>query len=153
MRELQSVIQSLVTLTEADNIVPDRCTVTGEVRGFDHPLALQKLGEIEAVMQHAAAAEGCTVEFTSEVFCQAYRVDPAGEAAQLFFGACARAGLEPRMTVTYGGSDNNHFFHHGVRGVVVACGMNNCHSCGEYRSAADLTAAAKLVETLILSRD
>ena len=40
----------------ADNIVPDRCTVTGEVRGFDHPLALQKLGEIEAVMQHAAAA-------------------------------------------------------------------------------------------------
>ena len=50
-------------------------------------------------------------------------------------------------------TDNNHFFHHGVRGVVVACGMNNCHSCGEYSSAADLTAAAKLVETLILSRD
>ena len=37
--------------------------------------------EIEAVMQRAAAAEGCTVEFTSEVFCQAYRVVPAGEAA------------------------------------------------------------------------
>lgn len=79
----------------ADNIVPDRCTVTGEVRGFDHPFALQKLGEIEAVMQRAAAAEGCTVEFTSEVFCQAYRVDPAGEAAQLFFRC-----LRPRRART-----------------------------------------------------
>ena len=133
----------------ADNIVPDRCTVTGEVRGFDHPLALQKLGEIEAVMQHAAAAEGCTVEFTSEVFCQAYRVDPAGEAAQLFFGACARAGLEPRMTVTYGGSDNNHFCLHGLQGLVVAPGMNSCHSCQEYTSVDELTRAAKLAEALI----
>lgn len=133
----------------ADNIVPDRCTVTGEVRGFDHPFALQKLGEIEAVMQHAAAAEGCTVEFTSEVFCQAYRVDPAGEAAQLFFGACARAGLEPRMTVTYGGSDNNHFCLHGLQGLVVAPGMNSCHSCQEYTSVDELTRAAKLAEALI----
>ena len=123
--------------------------VTGEVRGFDHPLALQKLGEIEAVMQHAAAAEGCTVEFTSEVFCQAYRVDPAGEAAQLFFGACARAGLEPRMTVTYGGSDNNHFCLHGLQGLVVAPGMNSCHSCQEYTSVDELTRAAKLAEALI----
>ncbi len=133
----------------ADNIVPDRCTVTGEVRGFDHPLALQKLGKIEAVMQRAAAAEGCTVEFTSEVFCQAYRVDPAGEAAQLFFGACARAGLEPRMTVTYGGSDNNHFCLHGLQGLVVAPGMNSCHSCQEYTSVDELTRAAKLAEALI----
>ena len=133
----------------ADNIVPDRCTVTGEVRGFDHPFALQKLGEIEAVMQRAAAAEGCTVEFTSEVFCQAYRVDPAGEAAQLFFGACARAGLEPRMTVTYGGSDNNHFCLHGLQGLVVAPGMNSCHSCQEYTSVDELTRAAKLAEALI----
>ena len=133
----------------ADNIVPDRCTVTGEVRGFDHPFALQKLGEIEAVMQRAAAAEGCTVEFTSEVFCQAYRVNPAGEAAQLFFGACARAGLEPRMTVTYGGSDNNHFCLHGLQGLVVAPGMNSCHSCQEYTSVDELTRAAKLAEALI----
>ena len=100
-------------------------------------------------MQRAAAAEGCTVEFTSEVFCQAYRVDPAGEAAQLFFGACARAGLEPRMTMTYGGSDNNHFCLHGLQGLVVAPGMNSCHSCQEYTSVDELTRAAKLAEALI----
>ena len=73
----------------------------------------------------------------------------AGEAAQLFFGACARAGLEPRMTVTYGGSDNNHFCLHGLQGLVVAPGMNSCHSCQEYTSVDELTRAAKLAEALI----
>ena len=75
--------------------------------------------------------------------------EAAGEAAQLFFGACARAGLEPRMTVTYGGSDNNHFCLHGLQGLVVAPGMNSCHSCQEYTSVDELTRAAKLAEALI----
>lgn len=79
----------------ADNIVPDRCTVTGEVRGFDHPFALQKLGEIEAVMQRAAAAEGCTVEFTSEVFCQAYRVDRRARRRSCFSVPAPAQGSNP----------------------------------------------------------
>ena len=53
------------------------------------------------------------------------------------------------MTVTYGGSDNNHFCLHGLQGLVVAPGMNSCHSCQEYTSVDELTRAAKLAEALI----
>ena len=53
------------------------------------------------------------------------------------------------MTVTYGGSDNNHFCLHGLQGLVVAPGMNSCHSCQEYTSVDELTRATKLAEALI----
>ena len=96
---------------------------------------------------------GAAVDFEDKALCRAYLVDKNEPVVRRFEAACKTLGVEPELVSTYGGSDNNHFFHHGVRGVVVACGMNNCHSCGEYSSAADLTAAAKLVETLILSRD
>ena len=38
-------------------------------------------------------------------------------------------------------------------GTVVASGMNNCHGCGEYSRLSDLTAAAKLAQALMQSRE
>ena len=59
-------------------------------------------------------------------------------------------GFAPECAwVTYGGSDNNHFCLHGLQGLVVAPGMNSCHSCQEYTSVDELTRAAKLAEALI----
>ena len=136
----------------ADNIVPAACTVTGEARGFDHAHVLRKLDEMHTVFTQAAERFGCQCAFTSETLCHAYRVDPDGEAARLFQDACRAAGLESRLTVTYGGSDNNHFCLHGLQGLVVAPGMNSCHSCQEYTSADELTRAARLAEALILAR-
>ena len=141
-----------VTGGTADNIVPETCTVTGEVRSFDHAQALRKLDELHLIFAQAAERFGCQCAFTSEIFCRAYRVDPDGEAARLFQDACRAAGLEGRLTVTYGGSDNNHFCLHGLQGLVVAPGMNSCHSCQEYTSADELTRAARLAEALILAR-
>ena len=133
----------------ADNIVPETCAVTGEVRGFDHPLVLRKLEEIEEIVRQAAERYGCAARFVTETLCQAYRTEPDGPAARRFRAACAQAGLESSLTVTYGGSDNNHFAQHGLSGLVVAPGMNACHSCQEYTSADELTRAARLAEALI----
>ena len=141
-----------VTGGAADNIVPAACTVTGEARGFDHAHVMQKLDELQTIFTQSAERFGCQCAFTSETLCRAYRVDPDGEAARLFQDACCAAGLESRLTVTYGGSDNNHFCLHGLQGLVVAPGMNSCHSCQEYTSADELTRAARLAEALILAR-
>ena len=122
------------------------------MRGFDHPLVLQKLAEIEEAVRQAAGHFGCAARFTTETLCQAFKADPEGLAAQRFRAACAAAGLESSLTVTYGGSDNNHFCQHGLTGLVVAPGMNACHSCQEYTSADELTRAARLAEALIVSR-
>ena len=141
-----------ITGGTADNIVPETCALTGEARGFDHPLVLRKLAEIEQTIRQAASRFGCAVRFTTETLCQAFRADPEGQAAQRFRAACASVGLESSLTVTYGGSDNNHFCLHGLTGLVVAPGMNSCHSCQEYTSADELTRAARIAEALIVSR-
>ncbi len=137
----------------ADNVVPETCVVTGEVRSFDDASARAQLAVVRKAIEQGAEQLGAAVDFEDKALCRAYLVDKNEPVVRRFEAACKTLGVEPELVSTYGGSDNNHFFHHGVRGVVVACGMNNCHSCGEYSSAADLTAAAKLVETLILSCD
>ena len=82
----------------------------------------------------------------------AYRVDPESLVANRFKKACTSVELKDELYITYGGSDNNHFCLHGLTGLVVAPGMNSCHSCQEYTSADELTRAARIAEALIVSR-
>lgn len=142
-----------ITGGSADNVVPERCCVTGEVRSFDDGSARARLAEIEATVQRAAQAVGAAVEFSTETLCRAYRVEPEHPVAERFQKVCSGLGLSGELTVTYGGSDNNHFFHHGIHGLVVASGMNDCHSVHEYTSQPELERAAQLVEGLILSKE
>ena len=135
----------------ADNVVPEYCTITGEVRGFNDAVVREQLAGIEAIVKEAARDVGAEVGFTTETLCLAYRVDESEPVTERFLEACADASIESSLVSTYGGSDNNHFFHHGIRGLVVASGMNNCHSCGEYTSISELEKAARLVLALVLS--
>lgn len=135
----------------AANVVPDRCTVTGEIRSFRDASAQAVLAQLRETMERAAADHGAAVTVTSEVLCRAYRTDPDGPAAARFRAACAAVGLTPTLTETYGGSDNNHFAQHGISGLVVASGMEDCHSCREHTSVQELERAARLAEALILS--
>lgn len=135
----------------ADNVVPAFCRVTGEVRGFDNASVQRQLSEIEKRMQEAVLPDGIRLEFTTNVLCLAYSVPKEDPVAVRFQNACLEAKLSPELIITYGGSDNNHFYHHGIRGLVVASGMNNCHSCKEYSYVEEITRAAVLAERLILS--
>ena len=135
----------------ATNVVPETCIVTGEVRSFHNESALRKLDEIKETCKEAALLAGASVDFKTETLCLAYRVDPSSRVVSRFTKACDSLHLEPNLISTYGGSDNNHFFHHGITGLVVACGMNDCHSCKEYTSVPDLMKAARLAEALILA--
>lgn len=138
---------------EADNVVPSDCEITGEVRGFDNDTVFAQLDAIGRIVDNIAKETGSTVSFSTNPLCLAYRVDPASPVADRFKAACASVGLKDRLLITYGGSDNNHFFPHGLNGLVVASGMDNCHGCKEYSNLSDLVAAAKLTEALMLSRD
>ena len=101
--------------------------------------------------KEAALSAGASVDFKTETLCLAYRVEPSSRVVSRFTKACDSLHLEPNLISTYGGSDNNHFFHHDITGLVVACGMNDCHSCKEYTSVPDLMKAARLAEALILA--
>ena len=54
-----------------------------------------------------------------------------------------------KLISTFGGSDNNNFAKHGIEGIVIACGMNNVHSCGEYTSINDLIKSTEIIFKLM----
>ena len=62
--------------------------------------------------------------------------------------ACKELGLPGDLEETFGGSDNNHFVSHGIRGIVVANAMNEVHTTKEYTSKDELARAAELTLNL-----
>ncbi len=137
----------------ATNIVPDSCTVTGEIRAMHHQDALDRLNEIHSEFVEQAQAVDAKLEFTHNTHIVGYRVDENAPVAQRFNRACAAVGVEPRFTDTYGGSDCNILAAHGVQGLVVATAMNNCHSVDEYTTVEELCKAAQLVQALMENRN
>ena len=137
----------------ADNIVPDRCTLTGEIRSFSDKEAHAQFDEICNIMKGAAKDYGAAVAIQGTANCTAYRTNPVHSAVQRFESACSRLNLKVDLGKTFGGSDNNHLALHGINGIVVATAMNNCHSCAEYTTEQELVNAANLALALMLSED
>ena len=133
----------------ASNIVPDRCSFTGEIRSFSDGEARRLLEEMRETMERAAAENGASVRLESVSECTAYCTDRSHPVVKRFEDACGALGLPVRLCQTFGGSDNNHFATHGITGIVVANAMNNCHSCGEYTSEEELERAANLALRLM----
>lgn len=133
----------------ARNIVPDSVDITGEVRSLEHEKALiqaeriRQIFEAEANKLGGSAVTEITVEF------KAYRIGKDEYVVTHFQEACQELGLSGELEETFGGSDNNHFTAHGIRGIVVANAMNEVHTTKEYTSIADLVKCTELVLKLI----
>jgi len=137
----------------ATNVVAENTVFTGEVRSFDDTLAQNKLNEITDIINTVAASYGAEVKIESEICVKAYYVDEAHPVTARFAKACEEIGVKPEIVETYGGSDNNQFFPMGINGLVVSCGMNNCHSCNEYTTVGHLEKSAELALALMRSKD
>lgn len=137
----------------ADNIVPDRCTLTGEIRSYSDPKAMGLLDDVKRTIQKAAQDHGATAQVRHTVNVTAYRTDPGSAVIRRFRSACQSLGLPGRLRPTFGGSDNNCLAQYGIQGIVVANAMNDCHSTSEYTTVAELERAAELALTLMLSKE
>ena len=132
---------------EANNIVPEKCIVKGEVRSLDHEKALAVIKQIrEMFAEHAGNAE---IDFRVEPHLTAYRVPKDHPVVRRFQRACEKLGLPGSLTGTLGGSDNNILMLHGLTGIVLSCGMQNPHSTGEFTCVDDLVKGAELVAELL----
>ena len=132
---------------EANNIVPEKCIVKGEVRSLDHEKAMSVIEQIrQTFMDHAGDT---AVEFIVDPHLTAYRIQEDHPVVRRFKRACEKLGLPGSTTVTLGGSDNNILLLHGLTGIVLSCGMRNVHSTREYTCVDDLVKGAGLVAELL----
>ena len=133
------------------NIVPAECRITGEVRSMNHEKALAQADRIKQTFEKKAAQAGGHIKMTVTEEVHAYCTDKSAKVVQHFLHACEATGIEGKVQETYGGSDNNNYMLHGISGIVVACAMDNVHSCEEYTVQDELVKSAKLAVEIIRS--
>lgn len=135
----------------ARNIVPENCILLGEVRSLVHEKALSVTDEIKKVFEIVASEYKGQLEFETSFGCISYEVKQEEEVVLSFVKACNELGLEYQFTETFGGSDNNNFMLHGIKGIVLACGMNEVHSTKEYTTIDELIKITNIVMQLMTS--
>ncbi len=137
---------------KATNIVPERCSLRGEVRSYSHEQALEEMKKIEGIFQEEAEKAGgsCEVQFTVPL--QAYRVPETHSCVKRFRRVCEELGLPVRLVPTFGGSDQSNLALHGVQGLVLASAMEQVHSCEEYTTVSGLETVAEIVKGLMQER-
>ncbi|MDO5548732.1 MAG: M20/M25/M40 family metallo-hydrolase [Eubacteriales bacterium] len=137
----------------ANNIVPDSCCFTGEIRSYTDSHAVDLLHQIKQIAQNAAEQFGASVDVQGNRHVTAYQVASDAPVVARYRHACEQLGLNPTLCSTFGGSDNNHLVLHGIQGIVPATAMFQCHTCHEYTTISDLTTAAKLAYSLMTSKE
>jgi tripeptide aminopeptidase len=131
------------------NIIPDLCTICGEIRSMDHRKAMEQMTKIQSVFSEETVKDSGTVSFDVTEELTAYAIDRNEPVVRAFEEACGAVGVTPELISTFGGSDNNHFVAHGIRGIVTACAMNDVHTTAEYSTAEELERSANLVLSLM----
>ena len=132
------------------NVVPALIRITGEVRSLRHEAALHQAGVIKAVFRREAERLGgeAEVRVTEEI--RAYRIASDEPVVARLRAALAELGWgAPALVDTFGGSDNNHFVKHGLRGVVLAAAMEQVHTTEESTSVSELVKSAELTLKLM----
>lgn len=135
---------------KATNIVPALVRMEGEIRSYVHEAALAQMEQIRRICEDTAVGFSAVVRVDSRLHMLAYRVEEKEPVVQRFRRVCETLGVECSLTRTLGGSDNNCFIRHGIRGVVLSCGMNQVHSTEEFSSVSELERCASIVAGLIV---
>lgn len=136
----------------AGNIVPDQVVLTGEIRSLDSRKASDWMNRIKESFQQATAEAGGEAEVSYVEEFKAYRIEETEEVVQHYVKACHNAGIiETPLITTFGGSDNNHFTAHGIRGIVVASAMQEVHTKNEYTTIEDLVKSAEVALQLAVT--
>lgn len=131
------------------NIVSDECVVLGEIRSLKDHKALSEWNRLKEIFEGNAAGYGGSLEIVVEKQIEAYEISDSEEVVERFKRVCRSLGLKGSTQYTLGGSDNNHFVKGGIRGIVVACGMNEVHTPNEFTTEDELEKSALLALGLI----
>lgn len=130
------------------NIVPENCTVGGEIRSLNHEKAMKILNEYHNIFQEEAARNEAVLRWEEKLNIIAYETSLSGKTAENYRKAVEKAGLTAEFEKTFGGSDNNVFAQHGIEGLVIATSMNQVHSCREYCSIPEIRQVSEILVNL-----
>ena len=113
------------------NVVPDRCTFTGEVRAQSQERADQVLAQYESIIQQQVGDSKC-YDFKATLDYPALRSKDGGAFVQEVIEAYQAVGVQAEPQIIGGGSDANFFAAQGFNAAIVGVGMQQVHTTEEY---------------------
>ncbi|MGN0339100.1 MAG: M20/M25/M40 family metallo-hydrolase [Lachnospira sp.] len=131
------------------NIVPGEVTVKGEIRSLVHEEGCKLLKEYRKVFEEEAGSAGAKVSWKDEVHIRAYETPPDSSVVLNYEEAVRKAGLNPSLEKTFGGSDQNVFSQYGIEGVVIANSMYNAHSVQEYTNIHEMEKIVEILKNIL----
>jgi len=135
----------------ATNVVPECCTIVGELRSLDEPTLAFWRRKFESIITETAALTGTRADVEWEELYRGFRVDETEPCVSLFRDAVGWAGHTPLLLSSRGGGDANYLNAKGLRCIVLGLGMENIHSPREFYLFSRLEEAASLLERIFFA--
>jgi tripeptide aminopeptidase len=134
----------------ATNVVPDRCTIHGEVREFSPGLINAHLTHIEQIFRSEASRQGGELEFEAKEDFSPFTLNPDDAVMRMTVEVLRSVRLEPNPISYLGGSDANMLNGKGIPAVNLGIGAQNPHGNDEFILVEDLEKTAEIAQELII---
>lgn len=133
----------------AMNIVPDETVIEGEARSQDAGKLDAQVGAMRRAMAEAARLVGAKVKVEVTHLYDGFSFAPDAEVVSQAGQAIRRAGGEPDLVSSGGGSDTNIFNEAGMAAVNLSCGARDVHTVDERVAVDDMARAAAVALALV----
>ncbi len=133
----------------ASNVVPGVCRIEGEARSIDGERAAATVGAMVDACTWAAGEHGCDVDIEVTEMFRGYRADASAAPVRIASEALRRAGHEPKLIATGGGSDANALIAAGFDCILLANGTEANHTPEERVSREAMTEMLAVCEQLV----
>ena len=133
----------------ATNVVPERCSIEGEVREFDPRPIQEHLQLLQSTFREVVKEFGGALEFDAREDFAPFRLKDGCDALRLTDEILCAVGLEPHPIEYLGGSDANMLNAKGIPAVNLGIGAQNPHGDDEFILLEDLFKTAEIAQEII----
>jgi tripeptide aminopeptidase len=140
---------------EATNVITPNATLRAEARSHNADMRSRIVNEIRAAFEKAAAdvtnagGQSGSVDFTSHVDYESFRLADEHPSIAAAFDAVREVGRDPFTEVSNGGLDANWLYRHGIEAVTLGCGQRDIHTAGDRLVISDYLDACRIATRLI----
>jgi tripeptide aminopeptidase len=134
---------------EANNVVPPRVTLSGEIRSFSPSQIDWYYALLQNQLQTICSRFGGSFSISRTESFPGFTLDPEVSALQELDRHLRSHGLEPKPLRYHGASDANILNNRGLMAVDVGIGAKNPHSVDEFIRISDMNKIADIMLSLL----
>jgi tripeptide aminopeptidase len=136
---------------EANNIVPSKINLSGEIRSLNMNSFDQHFQHLEEVLQSIITEHNGSYNISKTEAFPGYQLSEESETIKKLYQSMEKLELKPLPLKYKGGSDANILNNRGLQAVNLGIGAKKPHSVSEFIKVSDMVIMANLVYDLVIS--